>query len=226
MTLIVVLGTGTEIGKTHASIAVTSALTAMGLSVSALKPIESGVPLNPTEATTDFGSLAAFSSYPAHPPPYAFADPVSPHLAARRAHVTIDIERITAWVQGHAARIVLVETAGGMLSPIDKTHTNLDLARALKPDFVLLVAPDRIGVLHDVTATLHAYRTLASELPSPVLLLQPPATPDTSTGTNADEITWLGITSQVFLFPRAKATDPSVQDITRLILGTWHITER
>lgn len=223
MTCIVVLGTGTEIGKTHASIAITSALTAMGVSVSALKPIESGVPLNPTEASTDAGSLAAFSSYPASSPPYAFAEPISPHLAARRAQVVIDLDRITSWVNGHAARVVLVETAGAMLSPIDKTRTNLDLTRALKPDLVLLVAPDRLGVLHDVRAALHAYRTLAPELPEALLLLQPPATPDSSTGTNAEEVEWLEIVPKAFVFPRAKATDPSVQEITRMILAAWHI---
>ncbi len=226
MTRIVVLGTGTEIGKTHASIAITSALTAMGISVSALKPIESGVPKNPTEASTDAGSLAAFSSYPVNTPPYAFSDPVSPHLAARRAHVTIDIERVTTWVDAHPARVVLVETAGAMLSPITKQHTNLDLVRALKPDFVLLVAPDRLGVLHDIAATLHAYRTLTPELPNPTILLQPPPTPDTSTGTNADELIWLGTTAKAFVFPRAKPTDPSVQEAARLILASWNITER
>ena len=226
MTRILVLGTGTEIGKTHASIAITSALTAMGVSVSALKPIESGVPLNPKEASTDAGSLAAFSSYPANTPPYAFADPVSPHLAARRVNVAIDIELIKNWVDGHPARVVLVETAGAVLSPIDKGCTNLDLTRALKPDFVLLVAPDRIGVLHDVSAALHAYRTLAPELPTPTLLLQPPLMTDPSTGTNADEIIWLGIAPKVFVFPRAKPTDPSVQEITRLILASWNMTER
>jgi len=226
MTRIVVFGTGTEIGKTHASIAITSALTAMGVSVSALKPIESGVPLNPTEASTDAGSLAAFSSYPAGTPPYAFPDPVSPHLAARRAHVVIDLDRVTSWVNSHAARFVLVETAGALLSPIDKTRTNLDLIRALEPDLVLLVAPDRLGVLHDVRATLHAYQTLAPQLPTPVVLLQPPLTPDMSTGTNADEIAWLGIAPKAFVFPRAKATDPSVQEITRLVLAAWNITER
>lgn len=226
MTRIVVLGTGTEIGKTHASIAISSALTSMGISVTALKPIESGVPVNPKDASTDAGSLAAFSSYPANAPPYAFSDPVSPHLAARRVGITIDIERITAWVNKHNARVVLVETAGAMLSPIAKGRTNLDLARALQPDLVLLVAPDRLGVLHDVAAALHVWRTLAPELPTPLLLMQPPTTPDTSTGTNAEEIVALEIAPQVFEFPRAKPTDPVVQDVVRSILAAWNITAR
>ncbi len=226
MTRIVVLGTGTELGKTHASIALTSALASMGISVVALKPIETGVPAKPTEASTDFGSLAAFSSYPARLPPYAFPEPVSPHLAARHANVSIEFDTILEWVQAHSARCVLIETAGGVLSPLSKSQTNLDLARALKPDLVLLVAPDRLGVLHDVTAALHAYRTLAPDMPEPLLLLQPPMTNDSSTGTNAEEMVWLGITRRVFVFPRAKPTDPAVQDVARSILAAWNITER
>lgn len=226
MTRIVVLGTGTEIGKTHASIALTSALASMGLSVVALKPVETGVPVKPTDASTDFGSLAAFSSYPARLPPYAFPEPVSPHLAARRANITIECNRIVEWVNAHAARYVLVETAGAVLSPLSKTETNLDLARALKPDLVLLVASDRLGVLHDVASTLHVYRTLAPQMPEPLILLQPPAVVDSSTGTNAEEIVWLGTTPRVFMFPRAKPTDPAVQDVARSILAAWNITER
>lgn len=226
MMRIVIVGTGTEIGKTHASIALTSSLVAMGHSVVALKPIESGVPINPKDASTDAGSLAAFSSYPAGSPPYAFPDPVSPHLAARRAGVTIDFDRITAWVNGHSARVVLVETAGALLSPIDRGRTNLDLVRALKPNYVLLVAPDRLGVLHDVSAALLAYRTLAPDLPPATLLLQPPTTPDFSTETNAAEIVTLDIAPKVFTFPRAKPTDPSVQDAARMIIAAWNIAER
>lgn len=225
MNRILVLGTGTEIGKTHASIAISSVLSAMGISITALKPIESGVPLNPKEASTDSGSLAAFSSYPATSPPYAFPDPVSPHLAARWAKVKIDLDRIKQWVDSHSARVVLVETAGAVLSPIDKGTTNLDLARKLQPTRVVLVAPDRLGVLHDVTAALLAYRTLAPELPEPVVLLQPPATSDSSTGTNAEELVWLGITPKVFVFPRAKPTDPAVHEVVRNILANWNIKE-
>jgi dethiobiotin synthetase len=223
MTRIVVLGTGTEIGKTHASIAITAALSEMGVPIAALKPIESGIPQSPTSAFTDAAMLASVSSVPISPQPYAFVDPVSPHLAARRANVTIDLERITTWVDSHAARVVLVETAGAMLSPISRGRTNLDLAQALRPNLVLLVAPDRLGVLHDVTAALHVLRTLAPELPKATLLLQPPTSPDTSTGTNAEEIEWLGIAQKPYMFPRAKPTDRAAREVVRRILEDWHI---
>jgi dethiobiotin synthetase len=220
MTRIVVLGTGTDIGKTHASIAITAALADSGIPTGALKPIESGVSLH---ATTDASSLAAVSSIPIKPQPYAFPDPVSPHLAARRTAVTIDFDRITRWIDSHLARVVLVETAGAMLSPLNRDRTNLDLARTLKPDVLLLVAPDRLGALHDVSAAFHALRTLAPELPRPTLLLQPPASPDSSTGTNADEIAWLGIAPKPHVFPRAKPTDRTTREAARALLAEWRL---
>lgn len=225
MTRIVVLGTGTEIGKTHASIAIAATLADMGIAIAALKPVESGVPIDVTSASTDAASLASVSSYPISSQPYAFPDPVSPHLAARRAGVVIDFERITSWVDAHHAQVVLIETAGAMLSPIDRGRTNLDLARALRPELLLLVAPDRLGVLHDVTAALHALRTLAPELPLPTLLLQPPAVPDTSTGTNADEIAWLGIAAKPHVLPRAKPTDRITRDAVLSILEEWRLAK-
>jgi dethiobiotin synthetase len=106
-----------------------------------------------------------------------------------------------------------------MLSPIGKGLTNLDLVRALQPDRILLVAPDRLGVLHDVTAALHALRTLAPELPIPTLLLQTPASPDSSTGTNADEIVWLDIAPKAHLFARAKPTHGVIREAAQKVIA-------
>ena len=53
-----------------------------------------------------------------------------------------------------AAPITIIETAGGLFTPLGRGVTNLDLVRALGPSVVLLVAPDRLGVLHELTATL------------------------------------------------------------------------
>jgi dethiobiotin synthetase len=200
MTRVVLVGTGTGIGKTHAGVALVSALAAAGVQVAGLKPIESGVSTGPTDAS----ALAAAGSFHVKQAPYTFADPVSPHLAARREGVTIDLSRVQAWVDAHAAAVVVVETAGALLSPLGPGLTNLDLARALRPDVLVLVAPDRLGVLHEVASAMHVLRTLATDLPSPLLLLQPPAVPDDSTGTNAAELALLGVHPAPHAFPRAE----------------------
>ena len=109
----------------------------------------------------------------------------------------------------HTAEVVVIETAGGLFSPLSDSLTNLDLVRQLAPRSFLIVAPDRLGVLHDLRACLIAMRTLASDLPIPGVVLQPPQNPDSSTGTNAVEIERLGIGRVLAVFPRAEVDSPA-----------------
>lgn len=198
------VGTGTGVGKTHATRTLASALVAAGVEVAALKPIESGVQGD----ATDFALLAAASSFHVKHPPYAFPEPLSPHLAARLAGAHIRIDRVTAWVRRHPAPWTFVETAGALLTPLTSTHTNLDLLRALRPDAVLLVAMDRLGVLHDVRACMLALRDLP---PTPTLiLLQAPPRPDSSTGTNATELARLHIADVGATFPRRSSPNSPI----------------
>jgi dethiobiotin synthetase len=209
---IVVIGTGTGIGKTHLGVALLRALAEAGVSVAGLKPVESGV----GSGTTDAELLdRAGVFHVKHPPPYALEEAVSPHLAARHAGVTIRLEPIVDWVGRSEAAWTLVETAGALLSPVSEVTTNLDLTVALEPDAVVLVAPDRLGVLHDVTAALFAYRHLAPQLPEPVVALQASAEADTSTGMNAAELVGLGIARTVVSFPRAAVDAAEMRERAR-----------
>jgi dethiobiotin synthetase len=119
--------------------------------------------------------------------------------------VTIQLQPIVTWVAESEADWTLVETAGALLSPLSMAATNLDLTVALEPEAVVLVAPDRLGVLHDLTVTLFAYRQLGLGLPAPFVALQPPADADSSTGQNAAELIELGLAPLVFSFPRGPA---------------------
>lgn len=197
---VLIAGTGTEIGKTHAGVALVSAFVRRGLNAVGLKPIESGVHVS----LPDSARLALVSSRSPLSPPYAFPDPVSPHLAARRAGISIQLDVVARWVAAHSADVLVIETAGGLFSPLGDSLTNLDLIRCLAPHSILLVAVDRLGVLHDLRACLTAMRFLAPELPAPGVILQPPRVPDSSTGTNAQEIERLGIARVLALFPRAE----------------------
>src|SRR5271155_4051712 len=169
---IVLVGTGTGIGKTHLGVALLTALASTGVEVAGLKPVESGVQANVTDAQL----LADAASFHVKlPPPYMLAAPLSPHLAAPLEGITIRLSPILRWVDAVEADWVLVETAGALLSPLAPGLTNLDLTVALEPTAVVLVAPDRLGVLHDVTAALFAMRHLEPRLPDPVVALMAPA---------------------------------------------------
>ncbi|HET7544579.1 MAG TPA: hypothetical protein VFK05_32135, partial [Polyangiaceae bacterium] len=85
----------------------------------------------------------------------------------------------------------VIETAGGVFSPLGPGITNFELALALEPATWVLVAADALGVLHDVSATLKAMRA-SGRLPDH-LVLSGARAPDESTGGNAAELATLGI---------------------------------
>lgn len=214
---IVIVGTGTNIGKTHLGVALVTALARAGREVCGLKPVESGVPAG--EVGPDAQALAEAGVFHVkQPPPYALPEPVSPHLAARHAGVAIELAPILAWLDAHPAETLIVETAGALLSPLSATLTNLDLARAARPTHWLLVGVDRLGVLHEVAACLLVLRTLPTPPVTPLVVLQSPTDPDASTGTNADELVRLGIAPQVLVMPRGAPTSPPCQLAARAIL--------
>lgn len=157
-----------------------------------------------------------------HPQPYALPDAVSPHLAARRAGVVVDLGVIRRWVDEHPVPWVLVETAGGLLSPIGPRETNLDLAVAVAPDGWVLVGVDRLGVLHDVAACMLALRSRLSSLPARLaVILQSPELPDASTGTNAAELQIVGVECKVVTMPRGAPTSSPCQAAATEVLACF-----
>jgi dethiobiotin synthetase len=201
---IVLVGTGTSVGKTWVACEVLKELRGRGVPAVGLKPVESGV----TEvATSDAEQLARLSAWRPTSPPYRLAESLSPHLAARRARRTIEPAEILTYVQSHksssaigAPGVLVVETAGGLFSPLAESFTNWDVARSLDPSFWVLVAPDALGVLHDVTATLSA--TAARGRSPDAVVLSAARAPDASTGTNAAELERLGLVRKPFALGR------------------------
>lgn len=194
---VVVLGTGTGIGKTHLTRALARALRARGAPTVALKAIETGEPW------ADAAALAVDNPFHVTPHPlYAFRDAVSPHLAARRESRPISLAATVEWVARQEAELAtydnmwpyprwcLVETAGAVFSPLGPGARCFELARALEPSRIVLVAPDALGVLSSLDAVLAAMRHQGRE---PDFVVLSAALPDTSTGTNALELELLGI---------------------------------
>lgn len=196
---IAVLGTDTNVGKTTLTVALTRALVARlpGCSVQALKPVETG-------GVSDAAALGAVSS-PAHPPDHAyqFPDPVSPHLAARRVGGAVTAQGVLDWIAAREAAapqpaVTLIETAGGAFSPLARGLTNAACVRFARPDYVILVAADRLGVLNQVTTTLRALTTEQLAVDAVVLSAAPPS--DHTTGLNAAELTELDILESPYEF--------------------------
>jgi dethiobiotin synthetase len=206
---IVVVGSGTGVGKTHVACALLRAFVEAGREALGLKPVETGVAEG---RAGDAERLGEAARRPPVAPRYAFEPAVSPHLAARMAGTGIDVAAIAQWVDDHSCPLQVVESAGGLLSPLSFGVTNLDLLCALLPAAVVVVAVDRLGALHDVAAVNHVLAGRAIE-PAAVCL-SAPATPDSATGSNTAELAALGV-GEAMAFPRAAPDAPASQSAAR-----------
>lgn len=180
--LVVVTGVGTGIGKTHLAVALVMAARARGGSVAGYKPVESG--LDGT-APGDAVALKEASSHAIEPAPlYAFVPPVSPHLAAEWAAQPIELERIVSAVDEARSQVdlLIVELAGGLFTPLGPSVDNATLSGLLRPDSLVLVAEDSLGVLHHVRSVVFASATRG--LTPGHLALVTPTIHDASTGKN------------------------------------------
>jgi dethiobiotin synthetase len=200
---VIVVGTGTEVGKTHVTTCLLAHARRLGRRTSAYKPVATGVDGSCEDAELHAAALGA----PYLPPTFAYRRPVSPHLAAREEGHPIDLDVIRQRAGELASNTgdLIIESAGGLFSPLGEATTNVDLVRQLLPAHVLLVAPDRLGVLHDVGACLTAAR--ARGVLVSALVLSAPASPDESTGTNARELQRIGLGPVAAVFPHGPFDD-------------------
>lgn len=200
-----VTGVGTGVGKTFVTRGLAAALVAAGRKVAALKPLETGF----TEpALSDAAALARASGRPelhSEAGFYRARAPLSPYAATLGGESPPPPLRALVDAVHRGARgceLCLVESAGGLLVPIDARITTAELAAALGIP-LLLVAPNGLGVLSAVLTSAECARQRSIEVRAVVLVDPPADKADPSVQTNArilDER--LGV--PVFEFPRVE----------------------
>lgn len=171
--LVVVTGTGTEIGKTWVSCRLLAAARAAGWTVAARKPAQS---FDPADATTDAAQLAEATGEPAEAVcpaersyPAALAPPMAAGVLGRPAPRLSDLaDWVAASWPAEPVDLGLVEGAGGAASPLAVDGDTADLARWLGADAVVVVADAELGVisgvrsarlvLHDLEMVVHLNR--------------------------------------------------------------------
>lgn len=150
-----VTGTDTGIGKT-----LVSALLCAALDAIYWKPIQTGTREGADRPTVM--RLAGLAPARTIPEAYRFAPPVSPHLAARRAGVRIELREIRMPRIG-ASENLIAEGAGGALVPINETQLTTDLMRHLGLP-VLLVTRTTLGTINHTLLSLEALRAAGLEV--------------------------------------------------------------
>jgi len=146
-TRIVVTGTDTGIGKTVFSAALAGALDGFYW-----KPIQAGL-----DDETDSQTVLRLSGLAAErvlPEAYRLQTPASPHLAAEIDGVTIEHQGLLVPEKG---RPLVIEGAGGLLVPLTRSVTYLDLmARWRVP--VVLCARTTLGTINHSLLSIEALR--------------------------------------------------------------------
>jgi dethiobiotin synthetase len=148
---LVVIGTGTEVGKTWASCELLKYARGRGMLVSARKPAQSFEGSGATDADL-LGAASGESARDVCAAHRWYPVPMAPPMAAevlQRPRILIDeLRSELSWRAD--AQLRLLETAGGLRSPIAHDGDNLDLLVALQPTHVLLVADAGLGTINSV----------------------------------------------------------------------------
>jgi dethiobiotin synthetase len=224
-----VTGTDTDVGKTVLSAALLAAMTAAGEHVAAHKPAVTGLDEQPGDAPSIAGHAAApwppdhellgaaAGMAPEDVAPRRYGPAVSPQLAAELAGEPLDRRELLATGAEVAAiavreeRTLIVEGAGGLLSPLAAELTVCDLAVALKLPLLIAARPG-LGTANHTLLTLQAAR--AAGLSVRAVVLTPwPERPSRLERYNREAITRFGFVEVETL---ALADGPEIAELARI----------
>lgn len=162
-----ITGTDTNAGKTWTTLALIETFKKQGKSVAGMKPVASGCriidgSLKNEDALLIQQHATANINYELINP-FAFALPISPHLAGKENPVDIAllVERFNQIRT--LADVILVEGAGGWYTPVNDREDISDLARAFALPVILTVAI-KLGCINHAKLTAQAIRSEGLEL--------------------------------------------------------------
>lgn len=142
MQSIAIVGIHTGIGKT-----IISAILAEALHADYWKPVQAGN----TDAsdTMEVKRLVSNPNSLFYREVYFFKEAISPHAAAEKEGIQVEIEKIRL---PNPLRQTIVETAGGLLSPVTSSLTNIDILLYLRLP-VVLVSKNYLGSINHTMLT-------------------------------------------------------------------------
>jgi len=182
-----VTGTDTDIGKTALSALLLAELRRRGITAAPMKPAQTGCkPVDLRPEALDFrnippqglkpnaqslsipdldyslsmASMSVSKENYANMSPYTFEPACSPHLAAEMAGTEIDIAEIVIAARTLASEFefVIAEGAGGVMVPLNRRETMLDLMQAMKLPILISARPG-LGTINHTLLSIRALRS-------------------------------------------------------------------
>jgi len=143
-------GTDTDVGKTVLAAALIAALDGCYW-----KPVQCGL-VGETDAEI-VRRLAGARDSQIIPEVYRLTTPASPHLAAERDGVEIDVDRLAALPDAGGVRPLIIEGAGGLMVPLTRRFLQIDLfAHWGLP--VILCSSTRLGTINHSLLSIEALK--------------------------------------------------------------------
>ncbi|MCV7256482.1 ATP-dependent dethiobiotin synthetase BioD [Mycobacterium hackensackense] len=155
MSVLLVTGTDTGVGKTVTTAALAAAARLAGIDVAVCKPVQTGT----IEGDDDLGEVRRLSGVMELHGGWRYPEPLAPVAAAHRAGMDLPTRaELVASVRAvdRPGRLTLVEGAGGLLVELGADGVTLrELAVDLGAPVLLVVAPG-LGTLNHTALTLEA----------------------------------------------------------------------
>jgi len=127
---IMVVGIHTEVGKTMVSTAL-----CLAWKMDYWKPFQTGSIIDDDTYTVKSIVQKALPDWKYYEPLIRYPDPVSPHIALEKSKASIDPKTVSI----PQSENLLLESAGGLMSPISKDYTFADFAQERKIPLVLVI---------------------------------------------------------------------------------------
>lgn len=196
-------GTDTGVGKTEVACMLARAFRAAGLKTGVMKPVETGCPerdgrllpmdaLRLKEASGTDAELDLIN-------PYRFAPPLAPQTASELSGITIDFNEIKSCFKklSNTHDLMLVEGAGGLLTPVAGDKCMADLALDLGLPAVIVTA-NRLGTINHTLLTLRCAESMGIKVAGIILNNTEPPGGDLSLAHNRAAIERLSPTPLLF----------------------------
>jgi dethiobiotin synthetase len=205
-----ITGTDTGVGKTVLTVLLAQFLREGGVNVAALKPVCSG---NRDDARKLFAALNGAVEVQGPKSkvqscvlsldeinPWHFRAPVAPSLAAKLEKKSVKLSQVVAHARALQKRfdVLLVEGAGGLLSPLGENFDSRDLISALRATPVI-VAANRLGAVNHLLLTLAALPKNLRVKTQIVLMSLPK--PDAAANSNANLLAQFFPAGKIFTLP-------------------------
>ena len=191
-----IIGTDTGVGKTVFAASLTQRLREQNIRVAALKPLCSGGRDDAQILHKAAGKVLTLDEVN----PWHFRAPLAPLLAARMENKHVKLAEVISHIRNVQKRFgtVIVEGAGGLLSPLGEKFNARDCLLALRAT-PIFVCPNRLGAINQVLLVLNALpKETAKKLQ--IVLMSPQRT-STASRTNLKLLAEFVESSHLHLFP-------------------------